>query len=429
SSPLVIPQMWTPELAVQYALETNPSVVQARAELENATGVRMQVRAQLLPHVNLTGNYNTKERSLLDVNPLSITADPYTLNNYQVALEFRQLLFDGFQTFNAFRERRYSEQSAYWGWINATYAITAQVQQSYDAILYRQGVVDAYKESVGTYAKIADVSKRREAAGDVTPLDGLRAQTELRAAEAQLAAAMSDLAASQETFRRLLQLPFAEDMFAPIVLQGPLHEKGYSLTLDQSLKKTGDSHPDIVAARLKTTAAQAGIYSVRGAYAPKVEMFANYSTQNSQFEAASSSLNGWVVGVQGRWEIFDYYGREGAIVSKKAALRSAESELAEKRYQLSSRVRELFAQKEAMAQSITAQRAAVDFGMQSVQEGGKLYMHGGADIEILLDAQSRLSRSQVDLCKGLFDFNSFVYQLEYVVGMEPPSSLPTLDLN
>src|SRR4051812_12119978 len=54
----------TLEKAVRLALQQNPEILKALQEIERTRGQVIEVRAQALPHVTLTGNYNQQDREL-----------------------------------------------------------------------------------------------------------------------------------------------------------------------------------------------------------------------------------------------------------------------------------------------------------------------------------------------------------------------------
>ncbi len=418
------PAIWTPVTAMQQAIETNPSILEARAQFERQTGVLIHVRSTMLPTAEIVGSANTRDRSLIDTAPSRQTLTPaqqtttsVSEKSYNVGLEFRQLVFDGFTAFNQYREHKYLKDASYWNLVNVTYRILSLVQQAYDGILMNKAMVEIHRQSVETFRKIALINEKRAAVGDVTSLDGLRVNSELKRAEADLAAAQSALVRSEEEFRKLLQIPVDSANERPVFAEGVLEQRYFLMTPEEALKRAEALQPEIISARKDVHAAKMRVYSAQGNYLPKIDAFAKYNMQSSFYDF-DKTLDGWILGIQGRWTLFDSFGREGTVKADKASLRASRIRLEDKRYQIASQVRELYAQMDAIRQSIESQREAVRFGAQSVREGERLYAVGMAGIEILLDAELSLRRSQIDLQARIFENNRFVYELEYVIGTQ-----------
>jgi outer membrane protein TolC len=407
---------------MQQAIMTNPDILEARADYERQAGVLMSVRSALLPKAEAVGSANSRDRSLTDTSPSSASLPPsqqtsVAEKSYNLGIEFKQLAFDGFSAFNQFRQHRYLKQTSFWRLVSASYRVLADVQQAYDAILMNEGVVETNKETVASFEKLADISAKRQAVGDVTVLDGLRVQTELKRAKADLAAAYSMLVRSIENFRKLLQVPTSSDLPEEVFLEGPLEQKYFLMAREDALARADALQPEILSAREEMRAAKMKMYSSFGDYLPRVDTFARYNLQSSYYDF-DHTLDGWVLGVQGRWNLFDSFGREGVVQADRAALKASRVRLGDRRYRIASQVRELYAQLDAMRQSIEFQHESIRLGERTVREGERLYAVGMSGVEEVIDAQLTLRRAQIDLLQRVFENNRYVYELEYAIGMQ-----------
>jgi len=407
---------------MQQAIVTNPEILEARANYERQTGVLINVRSALLPKAEAVGSVNSRDRSLIDISPGSASLPPsqqtsVSEKSYNLGIEFKQLAFDGFTAFNQFRQHRYLKQTSFWRLVGSSYRVLADVQEAYDAILMNEGVVETNKETVASFQKLADISAKRQAVGDVTVLDGLRVQTELKRAKADLAAAYSSLVRSIENFRKLLQVPSSSDLPELVRLEGPLEQKYFLIAREDALARADALQPEIISAREEMRAAKMKMYSSLGDYLPRVDTFARYSMQSSYYDF-DRTLDGWTLGVQGRWNLFDSFGREGAVKADRASLKASRVRLGDRRYRIASQVRELYSQLEAMRQAIEFQHEAIRLGERTVREGERLYAVGMSGIEEVIDAQLTLRRAQVDLYQRIFENNRYVYELEYAIGTQ-----------
>ncbi len=414
------------DAAIELALAANPAINQAREALENKTGVMWQVRSSLLPKVSAFAQRTSRDHSTIDRGARDVASpadrSPIATQGYSYGIEIRQLLFDGFSSFNRYRQYDYQKDASYWQLISAGYSTISQLQQAYDNVLLREGQLATYTETVKAFQQLADVVEKRERAGERTPLDSLRVQTELKRVEADRARVSSDLAAGAETLRKILQLACGEGALDPLSLEGPLEKRSFDMPIAEALARAAKIHPEIFAAEINRDSAQAGLRSAQGTYLPTVEAFARYSV-NSSYAAFNQDLEGWTLGLSGNWLIFDSLGREGSVRAQHANLMTAEIQLSDQRYQLTSRVRQLYAQMEAYGQALEARSQAVVVGERAVNESRKRYELGETDIEMVIDAERAFQGTLLEFQQGTFEYNATIYQLEYVVGLQPVTPL------
>lgn len=408
--------------AINKALVSNPTINQAKQDLENRTGSMWQVRSGLLPTVAAYANRTSRDHSTIDrgARDPNQPADrsPIATQSLSYGVEIRQLIFDGFSTLHRYVQSDYQKDASYWQLIASSFNVISQLQQAYDYVLLREGQLLAYGETAEAFKKFFTVVNKRVEVGERTRLDSLRVETELKRAEADYARGMSDLAASQETLKKILQLPEQGTKVSIFKLEGPLSQKAFEVPIEEAITRASKMHPEIFAAEINRDAAKMGVRSAYGAYLPKIEGFARYGV-NTSYAAFDQDLEGWTLGISGNWTIFDSFGREGVVRSQRANLTNAEIQLSDQRYQLISRVRQLYAQKDALNQALQARIKAVEVAAIAVSESQKRYELGEVDIEMLIDAQRAYQNALLDHQQSLFDYNSTIYQLEYVVALEP----------
>lgn len=418
--------VFTREDAIQMALEANPALNQAREALKSKTGAMWQVRAQLLPKVSAFAQQNWFEYSTLDRGALNgvpreqlpAGVPPVALNSRSFGLDIRQTVFNGLANVNRYRQYDFLKDASYWQLLSTGYNVISQLEQIYDNILLKKAQLATLESNVKSFTKLQEVIMKREAAGDRTQLDGLRVKTELQRLIANEARVKSDLIAGEEALRKLLQMPTDDLSPEPLILEGELTKRFFSLPLDEAIYRASQLHPEIRSAILSRDAAKAAYRAAQGAYLPTVDAFARYAV-NTSSSTTDYRLKGWTVGLSGNWLIFDGLGREGAVKTQKAELMNAEIGLSDQRYQIISRVRQLYAQQDALDKALEARLEAVRVAQRAVDESFKSYNLGAIDIETMIGAEQASRDAWLEYYQGLFDYNSVIYQTEYTVCMEP----------
>jgi outer membrane protein TolC len=186
----------------------------------------------------------------------------------------------------------------------------------------------------------------------------------------------------------------------------------YSGTFDGALRRARLSRLDVRSAELQLEAAQVAQRVARGGLMPRFEAFVDYGYRSSYYDVRQQ-LEGWTVGVLGRWDLFDGAQTRGGMLAQRAESRIAEIRLAEARQRVGSQVRELF---DALEQSRTVMMARAserDFGERGVREAARLYQLGRISLEQVLNAEMAHRQAQAGWLGAVFNHNITIHQLDY----------------
>ena len=417
-----LPESWSLAEAINRALQVNPDVLFAAAATARQQGLKIQLRAELLPRVQLSTSLDSRDESLIDRAPGEIILPPdsqtaIARDRFDGRIEFRQMIFDGAQRRNRYRQQTLRTEATLATQEDTERRTIASVKQSFDALLFYMSVLEIRKATVQTFETILDFAEKRKAAGDVTEFETLRVRTELKSAEATLAQTQSDLITAEQFFRRLLQLPqTADPRKTRIELRGTLKEKLFGLTLESSLKLALTTRKDLQAARYQWEAALRGVTAAYREWLPTLETFAHYATRSSYYDS-DRRLDGWTVGVVGQWDLFSSFRRKGLLLSEKADAAAAEIRLRELEYRISSKLQELYALIGQTKSVIEYHRASTALGTKSLQQAERLYELGQVGLEEVLTAQIALRRAQTNLSRSIYNYNSTLAQIEYAAGI------------
>ena len=417
----VLPESWSLPDAINRALHVNPEILFAAAETAKQLGLKTQLKAGLLPRVDISTSLDTREESLIDRTPGDLVLPPsaqtaIARDRYDGRIEFRQMIFDGAQRRNRYRQQSLLADATLATQVDTERQIIASVKRAFDGLLFYMSVLDIRHATVQTFETILDFAEKRKAVGDVTEFETLRVRTELRSAEATLAESRSDLITAEQIFRRLLLLPQPTDQVeSRIKLRGSLEEKPFGLTLENSLHLALISRKDLQAARYQLDAARRGVTAAYREWLPTLEAYANYVTRSSYYNS-DIRLDGWSAGVVGSWNLFSSFRKKGSLLSEKAAAAAAEIRLHELQYQISSQLQELYAQLGQTKSVIDYHRASTALGQKGLQQAERLYEIGEVGLEEVLTAQIALRSAQINLSRSIYNYNSGLAQIDYAIG-------------
>lgn len=409
--------------ALERARRFNIDVQLANEALTRQKAVQAQYFAQLLPRVNALASYDEREDSLKDVssstNPGAITSQRQSQANESkdAKIEARQTLFSGFTLINRYRQQVLLSRGMRSSRLDALQRVESIVKQTFASVLFRQQLLETRAASVQSLSRILEIVKARHQVGETTELELLRAETELRSAEALQFEARADLIQSEQNFRRLLRLPLPTDPQATrLPLLGSLEEREYFLSLDEASQRALGLRADYKAAVLQREAAKIGVAATRGSFAPTIELFANYGWRSSYYSTNNDLLKGWTVGATATMNIFDGFGRANAVRASKSDVRSADLKLKGLKQQIISQLGELYASLQQSRAALALHRSAVELGQRSLAQADRMYEIGQAELEDLINAQLSLQRARINLARALLENNLTVAQLEYASG-------------
>ena len=408
-----VPEVWTPEAALARALAANPDVQVALASVERQEGQRLQAAARLFPRVSVTGSIDQRAETLIDRDPRvpAGVRNDVAEHSYSARFEGRQLLFDGLASWHQLRRMGLLKKKGVLDARDMYLRIASQVRQVYDAILLRQTVRETRRQAVSTLGQLAEVAQRRFAVGAISEYESLRAQTALRSAEADLAQADAELSRAQEMFCRLLYIPSPSE---ELKLEGDLELRPFGLAFDEAISRAYAERLDLKGAELQLEAAKLGQRIAIGDALPKIEGFVSYDYRSSYYDF-DRQLDGWVVGLAGRWDFFDGGATRGSIRVQRAERRAAEIRLAEAQQTIGSQIRDLYSALEQAKTVMAAQETARDLGARSLREAQRLFEVGRLSTEDVLNAQIAYRQAQIAWLGAVFRHNTTVYQIDYAI--------------
>jgi outer membrane protein len=424
-SPLRMPdQTWTVGQALRRALQANPDVQVALASVQRQDGIRLQSLSAVLPHLSIVASADQRDPALIDrsaaelaaagaaINPTPLA--PIATRAYSAQAELRQPIFDGLAGWSQIKRMALLEKKASVDARDLYLRIASQVRQAFDATLIRLQIADARRDAVRDLSHLADVAQKRFTAGEISEFESLRAQTALRGAEADLAQAQADLARTEELLCRMLYIERPAD---GLKLIGKADPATYSESFETALQRASASRLDVRSAELQLEAAKMGQRVALAGYLPRLDVSASYAYRSSYYDV-HRQLDGWTVGIVGRWDIFDGLQTAGQVRTQRAERRIAEIRLADAQKMVGSQLRELFAALEQSNTVMASHASTRDFGQRGLREARTMYDAGRISLEQVLNAEIAYRQALIGWLGAVFTHNTTIYQLDYATANE-----------
>ncbi|WP_246000433.1 TolC family protein [Pontibacter diazotrophicus] len=268
--------VWSLEEAVSYARANNLQVRRSMLTNELARTDLTQSKFGRLPSITGGSSYNFNFGTYVDPTTSELRSEESRTNNWQ--LNANLPLFAGFQQVNTIKqneiELRASEQDV----LSAQNDITIQIINSYLNILFADELIKISQQTKDLTQQQLDRTRILFKAGSVAENAVLDLESQLAADDLELINAQNQRDFSRLTLMQVLNLPSSDD-FRIVVPEIPEPDQDPVLINGQQVYEVAlQTLPAIQGADLRVLSAARGLEVARGAYYPRLSMFAGYNT-------------------------------------------------------------------------------------------------------------------------------------------------------
>ncbi|MBL8530375.1 MAG: TolC family outer membrane protein [Hyphomonadaceae bacterium] len=364
--------------AMADAVQSNPTLAAQRQRLAATREALPQAWAAALPQVSASASATSADREL------ATTTGAGRSETYSAGLSASQLLFGSGSVLASTRGARAQIRGAVANYDLATQSLLLDVTSAYANVRQANAVVAARQITVDNLSTLFDYAQAQFDAGVVTRTDVAQSQARLAQARTQLVQAQGLLAASVQTYARLVGRP-------PSDLQPPPTTPGLPTDLETALQTAGTQSPLLRSAIAATEAADANVALAASAGGPRVTLEAG-SSLAGDFNVDDAERNGDSVGVRFSMPLF----QGGAIQSRtrqQRALRAASNlDLAAAQRQVQENVTTAWTNLASARAAVQSAREQVD-AAELAYEGVRLEQETGlrSTVEVLDQEQDLLT--------------------------------------
>ncbi len=456
-------QQLTLDEAVQLALRQNPTVRTALQEIERTRGLVIEIRAQALPQVTLTGNYSQQDPNLLEspggfgssqsqasAQP-SPTPDPPATGDdttvpgltdqtaassgrsqrgssasfgsdksWQISVQARQVLYAGGQVRSALRIARYQEDSSYFQLLETVSTVIADVRKAFYQVLLNRALIGVQEQSVELLRQQLDEQNSRFEVGTVPRFNVLRAEVELANVQPDLIRARNAYLVARLQLARLLGVPSnsgGDEVRPPVDAVGRLETSRRPVPLSQALALARVQRPFLKVQRKTILIEAENITQALAGYKPRIYGSAGYTVRNSSLsDDLRETVHGWFFGIEGSWAIFDGFATYGKTKQARARLESAKINYDDSVLQVELEVQDALTRLRAARALVRSQVKNQEQAMEALRlSRERLDVGAGTQLEVL-DARVALTRAQATEVQARYDYNAALADFERATG-------------
>jgi outer membrane protein TolC len=292
----------------------------------------------------------------------------------------------------------------------------------YDVLLAREQI-KVQEQNVALLREQLQNAKNRFEAGAVSNFDVLRAEVELANALPELIRARNSFRTAVDALRLSLgYVNSSPGMVAKVPeFVGTLDYSPVTFELEDTLETARANRPELLRLAAVVEAQDANVRFSKSTYLPDLALFGSYELRKSGMsDRFSDSLDGWTVGLQSSWAIFDGKRTAGRVMQARSQL--AQAELRHDEFGLSVEVevrRALSAFQEA-GELVDAAGKVVEQAKEALRLANSRYGAGTATQLDVLTTQVALIRAQLTELQSVYNYNVSVARVRQAAGMPDP---------
>jgi len=410
-----VPDLWTPENAVLFALENNPDTAITRQRIAASESTVNEATSAFYPRVDLNASYQGTDNpmysfgNILNQGTFNETIDfndPGTTDNLHMNATVSYNLYRGGSDRAGLLMAEAGRSASVLEMDTVRSQLAFAVVRTFFTIVQADENLVARQSALEAVSASANVARARYQAGDLLKADLLNLEVHLSEASENLIQARHGAELARRAFLNLLGLEQGSVDLAPDC------EKEQPVPGDLSVA----ARPELQKIAAAIEAAEAGVKKARSGYSPSADAFATY--QVDQGYERDGSGNSWMAGVRVSMNLFAGGQTEARIAGARARL----EELREQQRKLALAIN--FEVEEAkLALELAEQRRLVTEKMvEQAEESAALnrerFKEGLVLSSELIDVENRLIDAKVRYTQSLAAQRVAVADLRRATGLD-----------
>ncbi len=400
--------------AVQYALSRNPDVLTAIQNIQRASGNYINVRAGLLPRLNVQPAYTWLDPNIQNGQKppgASSAGIPSVQVNQAWNINFQgtQLLYDGWKTPALTEAAKLSEQIAYFQLRQTLDKVVADVVRQFYQVVLNRALVIANEQQVALYKTQVTDQQSRYDAGTVPRFNVLQAQVQMANAMPPLIAAENNLRTSMFRLVQLIGMdyPNIQNVKIPFDVRGELGYYPRKIDENASIHTALQRNPQLKAQRSNILVTAKQVTAAISGWLPTINANGGYQIQSYKYDQSlSETIEGWFFGATGSWAIWDSLATYGAVKQAKATMQNAKIAYDNAVRGVVTEVQVAISNLQQAKETIESQKATVEQAAEALRLSRER-LDAGAGVQLdVINAQVQLLQAQTSVLSALFQYIS-----------------------
>ncbi|PAW65593.1 MAG: transporter [Opitutia bacterium Tous-C1TDCM] len=406
-----VPDSLDLKTAIAYALENNFAIRQARERIRQQDGVIVEVSSRTIPNVGASATYQLNDKEISNGFPVSD-------QTWQINLTASQTLYAGGGVQSAVRGAKLAREAALLELQAVINDSLLQVRTSFYQVLLARERIKVQESNLDLLQQQLKTTTDRYQAGTVSSFEKLRAEVAVANAKAPLIAARNDYRLAVESLRQALGFTTntPESLRKVPDFVGSLDFAPQTFDLQASFETARANRPDLERIARLADARGEAVVSARSGFYPTVSAFGGWTLRRGPSDRFRDSDNGWLLGVQSQWDIFDGRATAGRVAQAKSQLEQVKLTLTEAQLAVEIEVRRAHSQWQEATELAEASQKVVEQATEAVRLANARYNAGTSTQLDVLAAQVDLTTARTNQILAFFNYNVAVASLRKATG-------------
>jgi outer membrane protein len=405
--------------ALNLTLKQNSAIVKARADLESTRGLVIQTRAVALPSVTASGRYTKEDQGLIQKFPHINATFPD--QNWTTGIQIVQNIYQGGRTLSAFRAAKLEKEQSMLQYQTAVADALLAARVAYYDVLVAEQQIKVNEASVALLTQELEDQQRRFDAGTVPKFNVLQAQVAVANARPPLIKSQNAYRVAKNTLASSLgfNLPRSVWEDIPLNLVDKLDANPYSVDLPSAIAQALEKRTELAALQRTVGLQRENIINARSGYKPTLQAFAGYDWNSSEFSSdPSQEFDGWIIGGQLNWNIFDGMLTYGKVVQAKAQLEHAKADVEDRSRQIELEVRTDYSSFIEARETLESQQKVQEEAEEALRLA-KARADAGTGTRLdVLNAETQLTQARTTQVQALHDYDVARARFERAIGQD-----------
>lgn len=418
-----VPEALNLPYSLGFALDNNFTIRQARERIKQQEGIVLEVRSAQIPNVSAAAGYARNDQSI-GLNGLD--------HNWSVNITARQVLYSGGGVTAGVRSQQLALDAAVLTLRAIINDVLLEVRTRFYTVLVNRERIKVQEQNIELLQRQLKDVKNRYEAGTVSNFEVLRAEVALANAQPALITARNNHRLAIEELRQSLGFVNISDQNVAKVPEfiGTLEFNPVSYDLRSALVSAREQRPDLQRLTKLAAAAEQGVTARRAGYLPVVSAFGAYDWRMNSTGSSSlaNARDGWTVGLQSTWDIFDGRATAGRVVQARSQLEQAKLAVAEAQLSVDVDVRRSISTYQQATELAEASKKVVEQAEEAVRLANARFGAGTATQLDVLTSQVDLTTARLNQLQAYYSYNVAVANVRRAMGLadelKPAGELP-----
>ena len=419
---IAVPEALDLPYALGFALDNNFAIRQAKERIREQEGIILQVRSAQLPNVSASGGYQRNAEEIgggLD-------------HNWSFDITARQVLYAGGGVRAGVKAQQLAIDAAILSLRAVIDDALLEVRTQFYGVLVARERIKMQEQNIELLQRQLQDVKNRFEAGTVSNFEVLRAEVALANAQPALITARNDHRLAIEELRQTLGFTNnRSDSLAKFPnFIGTLEFQPATFDLVTALASARENRADLQRLVKLEAAAEEGITVSRSGYLPTVSAFGGYDWRmnTTGSRGLSNARDGWTVGLQSSWDIFDGRATAGRVAQSRSRLEQVKLSLAEAQLSVDVDVRRSISTYQQATELAEASKKVVEQAEVAVRLANARFGAGTATQLDVLTSQVDLTTARLNQLQAYYSYNVAVANVRRAMGLSdelrPTAELP-----